>query len=133
MNKSYQQRICLLLVSSTISLMSLFKHLIKKNASQAKPLEPLSLKPYASFPESVLSLGSLSSLQAQAPQFCNTISLKTLDNNLWLQFSFLNTKSQHTESTHLPSNSAVVLSSDTAKQLFCALAELFECEILPKP
>ena len=72
-------------------------------------------------------------LQTLAPQFSNTVYLKTLNDNLILSFAYTESTSQHLSLDEHLADVRVALSANTAKQLFCALAELMDCTILPNP
>lgn len=111
--------------------MGIFKQFTSKENRIATDSAAVEGKPYATAPNSGRSSKSDGFSKPTAPQFCNVISLKTMEQNLLLQFGFLQSTAPGNEADQVTANSAVVLSSDTAKQLFCALAELFDCEIRP--
>jgi hypothetical protein len=113
--------------------MNIFKQTESSNRQAEAMEKPLAGKPYASSPQANTFQEASTFSNPSPPHFCNVISLKTLDSNLLLQFGFLHPAQPTSEVTPFPSKSTIVLSSDTAKQLFCALAELFECEVRPRP
>ncbi len=112
--------------------MGIFKQFTFKANRISADSATVESKPYATAPNNRLSSKAYGFPKPSVPQFCNVISLKTMEHNLLLQFGFVQSLAEGKETTPPSSDSAIVLSSDTAKQLFCALAELFDCEIRPK-
>lgn len=116
-----------------ITVMKIFKQLTSVNRPDEAPEKPMGTKTYTTTPQTKAFQEVSLFSNTSPPHFCNMISLKTLDSNLLLQFGFMHTTQPTSEATPYPSKSTIVLSSDTAKQFFCALAELFECDVRPKP
>lgn len=88
---------------------------------------------YASKPSSVIRSHYQATEPINSPCFANLIHLKTLDSNLYLGFGFAIDAIQNTDRISDTVNSTIILGPDTAKQLFFSLAELFDCDISPKP
>jgi hypothetical protein len=115
-----------------ITSMNIFKRLSSQNTSVKVSQKPLGNNPYVTPPRAKGFQETNTLISSSFPQFCNTIYLKTIDNNLLIQFGFIHPAEASPETMTDGLKNTLVLSSDTAKQLFCALAELFECEVNPK-
>jgi hypothetical protein len=111
---------------------------VTKNCSETElsilfpdPL-PKSKSGYASKPGLAEPSHTARIVKPSAPVFANVIQLKTYETNLFLGFGFTRDAEQSTSGPNYDEQAAIMLNCDTAKQLFCALAELFDCDVRPK-